>query len=79
MVAGKTIYCVQTYSGGKREFIKGPLRRFATEEGALSAAGELARRAPGVVAFKVSGAEEFDCWGEPVVIAKHGRTPRLGR
>ncbi len=76
MMAKKTIYCVQTYSGGKREFIKGPLRQFKTPDEATAMGAELSRRVPGVIVFSVSGEPDFDCWDEPAVLAVHGRVPR---
>lgn len=74
-MAQKTIYCVQAYGGGKREFVRGMLREFKTADGALGEGEALARRVPGVVVFKVTGEPDFDAWGEPEIMATHGRVP----
>ena len=76
-----TVYCVQPFwRNGKGALAQGRLRQFKDRDAALREAHRAAGvdSNVGVIAFEITGAPEFDSWGEPILLVQYGDVPELG-
>ena len=76
-MARKIHYCVQPYERKGQRLSSSPLRTFDYPDLALRSAKRMAGKAAGVVAYSREGDGEYDDWGTPLVIARHGDLPEI--
>ena len=74
----KTLFCVDTYERGPRgRLVQGDHREFKTAAEAVQRADYVGAgaKAVGVMAYEIEADHEFEDYGEPRVLARHGETP----
>ena len=74
-MASKTIYCAQGFRrvAGRLEAFE--LHQFSTAERAMEGGAILARWAPGVAVFSLTGQPDVDHWADPELLWTFGDTP----
>lgn len=76
-MARVTLYCVQPFHQKGKKLVGGDLRQYKKPEDALRVGESAASRSAGVLVYEIEGDAEFDDWGEPKVLAKHGEVPEV--
>lgn len=77
-MARVTIFCVQPFwRDGTSKLAHGELRQFLREREARRAGEAAARRVGGAVVYAVDGDPDFESWGRPRLLARHGEVPEL--
>ena len=74
-MARQMIYCVQPFVQKGRKLVGSDLRQFKTEADARRVGESMAGRSAGVLVYEIEGDAEFEDWGEPKELARHGEVP----
>lgn len=76
-MTARTVFCVQAYFRRDRRLTPGALYEFDSGLDAEEAGRELSRAADGVLVYAVECEPRYEVWGEPVIFARYGETPRI--
>ena len=71
----RVFYVVQPVLAEGSRLVGGSPREYGSATEAERAGQVLSRQTPGVLVYMVEGDPEHDCWDEPELLARHGRTP----
>ena len=74
-MARKTIYCAQGFWRVRGRLERGQVHQFLDEARALEGGEIIAKSAPGVAVFSLTGEPDVDYWEEPKLLATWGDVP----